>query len=149
MDEIPSAFWATLGEDLLSKLNSSAQGLTTEEAEARLREYGPNALRKTKTPTSLTILLSQFKSPLTLILIFAAVLSLFVHGRRAAAIVLTIVSASAALGFLQERGATKSVGSGTGSRRRSESGSPSWRSRSRSSRHGSWPGTSPTVRAGL
>ena len=36
MDEIPSAFWATLGEDLLSKLNSSAQGLTTEEAEARL-----------------------------------------------------------------------------------------------------------------
>jgi uncharacterized membrane protein YhiD involved in acid resistance len=45
--------------------------LTDDEAEKRLAKYGSNLLKPKKRSDTLTLLLTQFKSPLVLILIFA------------------------------------------------------------------------------
>ena len=54
-------------------------------------------------------MLGQFKSPLILILLFAAGLSFFLHDSADALIILAIVLASGVLGFWQERGAAHAV----------------------------------------
>jgi Mg2+-importing ATPase len=83
--------------------------LAGAEVERRLKQYGPNLLKPKKRTDTLTLLLSQFKSPLTLILIFAGGLSFFLGDPVNAAIILTIILVSSLLGFWQERGATNAV----------------------------------------
>lgn len=69
-------FWSTAAEQLLAQLRSSAEGLTTAEALARkqptLRESGHRW-------RSLKLLLRQFESPLVLILVAGALLSLILR----------------------------------------------------------------------
>jgi Mg2+-importing ATPase len=52
---------------------------------------------------------SQFKSPIIIILIFAAILSFVLHDKTGATIILIIVFFSGILGFWQERGAANAV----------------------------------------
>ena len=56
----------------LRRCRSSAQGLTTAEAERRLREHGANALDEEPAAGVGRLALRQFKSPLVLILVFGA-----------------------------------------------------------------------------
>jgi Mg2+-importing ATPase len=62
-------------------------------------------LKPSKRSDSLTILLGQFKSPIILILLFAAGLSFFLHDSADALIIFIIVLISGILGFWQEKGA--------------------------------------------
>ena len=80
----------------------SAQGLTSAEAAARLQRDGPNALGAEGRRGPLAVLISQFASPLVLILIAASGVSLAVGDRVEAGIILAIVGMSALLGFVQE-----------------------------------------------
>ena len=59
--------------------------------------------------TALGLLLSQFKSPLVLILIFASIVSAFVGEWTDAIIVLAVVIGSTMLGFVQEYRASNAV----------------------------------------
>jgi P-type Mg2+ transporter len=83
--------------------------LTQNEAEKRLTKYGSNLLKPKKRSNAITLLLTQFKSPLILILIFAGALSFFLGDSVNAAIILTIILISSLLGFWQERGAANAV----------------------------------------
>jgi Mg2+-importing ATPase len=83
--------------------------LTNDEARERLLQYGSNLLKPKKKSDALTLLLTQFKSPIILILIFAAGLSLFLRDHPDAIIILTIVLVSGFLGFWQEKGAADAV----------------------------------------
>jgi Mg2+-importing ATPase len=104
-----NAYWSRSADDVLSRLSTSRDGLGIEEAEARLQQYGPNALRAQAKATPLRLFLEQLKSPLVLILIFAAVVSLVVQEWVDATIVLAIVLGSAVLGFVQEYNASNAV----------------------------------------
>jgi P-type Mg2+ transporter len=90
-------------------LQTTPNGLTQDEAQKRLTKYGSNLLKPKKKSDTLTLLLSQFKSPLVLILIFAGALSFFLGDSMNAAIILTIILVSSLLGFWQERGAANAV----------------------------------------
>ena len=104
----PDVFWSIPSADLLTTLKTTANGLTQAEAQSRL--VGSAGLGKANPQwTMLLLLLSQFKSPIILILIFAAVLSLFLHDTTDAIIILLIVLVSGLLGFWQERGAADAV----------------------------------------
>jgi Mg2+-importing ATPase len=88
--------------------------LTEAEAEKRLIKYGSNLLKPKKRSDTLTLLLTQFKSPLILILIFAGGLSLYLDVSSGALptnaiIIITIILISSLLGFWQERGAANAV----------------------------------------
>ena len=81
---------------------AAPSGLTSTEAAIRLRRDGPNALGGEGRRGPLTVLVSQFASPLVLILIIASVVSLAVGDRVGASVILAIVAMSALLGFVQE-----------------------------------------------
>ncbi len=95
--------------ELLQKLQTTSQGLTSNEAQQRLARYGFNLLKPKKKSDAPTLLLAQFKSPIILILIFAACLALFLQSPVDALIIITIVLVSGLLGFWQERGASNAV----------------------------------------
>jgi Mg2+-importing ATPase len=102
-------FWSVPSSELLQQLQTTPQGLTSDEVQQRLLRYGSNLLKPKKKSDALTLLLAQFKSPIILILIFAAGLSFFLRNPIDATIILVIVLASGFLGFWQERGAVNAV----------------------------------------
>ncbi len=68
-------YWSTATDQLLSGLNSASTGLSQADAERRLKQYGPNSINSANQTSTVGLLLSQFKSPLVLILVVAAVIS--------------------------------------------------------------------------
>lgn len=106
---LPEEYWSIAPEALLSYLNASEDGLDMEEASKRLRQDGLNALEIKQGSTILTLLFNQIKSPLVLILIFAAIVSAVVREWADAGIVLVVVLGSTILGFIQEYNASTAV----------------------------------------
>ena len=94
---------------MIAQLESAKTGLTGDEAKKRRILFGDNTLTKGKHTGTLYLLISQFKSPIILILFFATALSFFLKDPVDAAIILSIVLVSGLLGFFQERGATSAV----------------------------------------
>ena len=88
---------------------TSPLGLTSAEAHAVLLQSKANRLHDAKQHAAFRLLLRQFKSPIILILIGAAVLSMFLRDAADAIIILTIVVASGLLGFWQEHTAANAV----------------------------------------
>lgn len=109
LEKTEEAFWHVPSSDLVQKLNTSFDGLTDKEAETRLQHYGFNSLKKQKRSGGFVLFLRQFKSPITLILLGAAVLSLFLFDSTDALIIFVIIFLSSLLGFWQERQASNSV----------------------------------------
>lgn len=98
----PDRYWGNTPEQLLIELRSSPNGISQEEAERRLKQYGANTLKAENQSTALGLLLSQFKSPLVLILVVAAIISAVAGEWPDAVIVLAVVIGSTTLGFVQE-----------------------------------------------
>jgi Mg2+-importing ATPase len=109
MNQFPPAFWSISVNEMLQNLEAKKEGLTSEEAQKRLILYGSNLLKPKKRTDVFTLLISQFKSPIILILFFATGLSFFLHDKVDALIILVIVLASGLLGFWQEHGASNAV----------------------------------------
>ncbi|MGZ3495418.1 MAG: magnesium-translocating P-type ATPase [Thermodesulfobacteriota bacterium] len=109
MNHSQTQFWSVSSLELLQQLQTTPQGLTSDEVRQRLLRYGSNLLKPKKKSDALTLLFAQFKSPIILILIFAAGLSFFLHNPIDATIILVIVLVSGFLGFWQERGAVNAV----------------------------------------
>ena len=76
-------------------------GLTAQEAEARLEQFGPNEPATAKQHSFLTDLLHQFTNPLVLILLIAAIASAFLGEKVDAVIIGVIVLLSAAIDLSQ------------------------------------------------
>lgn len=70
---------------------------------------GPNQLETKKQLSALSLFLSQFKSPIVLILLFATIVSAVVQSFVDSAIILSIVLLSAILGFFEEYSAGNAV----------------------------------------
>jgi P-type Mg2+ transporter len=97
------------GDNVLDRLDQSATGLTTDEARRRLATFGPNQIKSEKRTLGLALFCGQFKSPIILILIGAAIISFFLQDPTDASLILSIVLVSGLLGFWQEHSATHAV----------------------------------------
>ncbi|MGC8785961.1 MAG: magnesium-translocating P-type ATPase [Anaerolineae bacterium] len=102
-------YWSQSLDSLLAALRSNREGLSADEVQQRLAQYGANVLKPKRRLTAWQLFLEQFKSPLVLILIFAAGVSALVQEWVDAAIVLSIVLASTVLSFIQEYRASEAV----------------------------------------
>jgi Mg2+-importing ATPase len=89
-------------EELLKRLGTSMTGLTSKEAEERLKVFGYNELVERKRRTAVVEFLSHFKSPLVVILIAAGLTSGLLGEVTDSIIVLVIVMFSVSLDFYQE-----------------------------------------------
>ena len=101
----PQPFWSAPLSELFQQLQTTSKGLTSDEAVKRFTRY----VKPKKRSDALTLLFAQFKSPVILILIFAAGLSFFLGDPVNALIILVIIFVSSLLGFWQERSATNAV----------------------------------------
>ena len=102
--------WHSLSiEEVLRKLRTSEEGLSEEEAQRRLEEFGPNELRKEKGKSPWSIFFDQFKDFLIILLLGATFVSLLIGEVLDAAAIMAIVIISAFLGFLQEYRAERAL----------------------------------------
>ena len=95
--------------ELLSRMNTSTTGLTSEEAEKRLEIYGPNELARKKKRTAIVDFLSRFKSPLVIILMIAGGISAVLGSIPSVVVIYTMVFLSVTLAFYQENNASKAA----------------------------------------
>jgi len=93
---------STNAEMLGISANDRFTGLTSAEVETRRQQHGKNQLPEKKGPSALSILFSQFKSPLVYIILFAALVSLIVGEYGDFAIIMVVVVADVIMGFIQE-----------------------------------------------
>jgi len=84
-------------------------GLSQEEAEARLLEYGPNELPKEDPPTCFSLFLDQLKDLLVIMLIVAAIVAAALSQVAASVAIIVIVLANAILGVKQELSAASAL----------------------------------------
>lgn len=96
-------------DELLLRLGSSHSGLSSREAELRLRQYGRNEIAKKKKRTATVEFIHHFRSPLVIILLFAGLISGFVGEATDAVIIFSIVLMSVFLDFYQESKAEKAA----------------------------------------
>ncbi len=93
----------------MKNLGSSENGLTDEEAADRLSKYGRNTIQSGDRPSGLILFFNQFKSPITLILIGAVILSFSLKEHTDALIILAIVLTSGLLSFLNEKKSSDAI----------------------------------------
>ncbi|MGE3507711.1 MAG: magnesium-translocating P-type ATPase [Vicinamibacterales bacterium] len=105
----PAPYWNLDVDDLSASLGSGSRGLTAALAAERLAAVGPNSVEDAQRLGPLRLLLRQVESPLVLILIFAAAVSLGLSEWVDGAIILAIVIGSTLLGFYQEYRASAAV----------------------------------------
>ena len=93
----------------LDKLKSGPNGLGEEEASQRLLQYGRNRIDKASKASPLALFLSQFKNYLTIVLIFAALISVIAGENTNGYVILIIVVLVALIGFIQEYKAERAM----------------------------------------
>lgn len=101
-------------EELYKELDTNINGLTEEEANKRLEEYGENKLAERKKKSNLIIFLNQFNDLMIILLIFASVFSAVIsyiqkESYADSVIILIIVVINATLSFIEEKKADKAI----------------------------------------
>ncbi len=102
-------YWSRDPVSVAKELRSGAEGLTSPEAHERLERYGANSMERDPRTALPRLLLRQFESPLVLILVFGALVSMFLREWVDASLILVIVLGSAILGFSQEHRANTAI----------------------------------------
>jgi P-type Mg2+ transporter len=102
-------YWAIEPAALLVRLGTSVQGISSAEAAERLRRFGTNQLERERSLTRVRVLWNQLRSPLLLLLLFAAVVSGVTGEWRDALIVGAIVLATVSIGYKREYSAQSAV----------------------------------------
>lgn len=85
------------------------EGLSVEEAQKRLEQYGTNTFAEKKSSSMFQKFISQLRDPLIYILFAAVGISLFLKEYGDAIIILTIILLNAVIGVVQESKAEKSL----------------------------------------
>ena len=89
-------------EQIFKKLNTSLRGLSLDEVQNRIKQYGFNVLPEKK-PTSLVrLFFNQFNSPLIFILIIASFITYIIGETTDACIILAVLIFNAIVGTIQE-----------------------------------------------
>lgn len=96
-------------EKTLNLLQASPEGLTSEEAKARLVEFGPNLLHRSEKEGCLLLIWRQLNSPLIYVLLASAALALATGKFLDALVVMGVVVLNALVGFIQEYKAEKAI----------------------------------------
>lgn len=97
-------------DEILENLGVDASnGLSLQEAEKRLKEYGPNSFPTEHNLSSLQIFFRQFRNPLIWILIGAGVMGAVFKKWLDAGVIGVVVIFNVILGFVQEKKAQEAI----------------------------------------
>ena len=96
-------------DQLMESLHTSLKGLSSEDVVSRRVTYGSNAVVREKKLAAFRQFAGQFKNPLIIILLLAALLSVFLGELVDATIIVVIVFLSVCIDFFQEYRAGRAV----------------------------------------
>ncbi len=102
-------YHALSSEEAIKELQSSAQGLTSEQAQQRLREFGKNELEKPKKESLFMKFIGQFNNFLIYILIIAVIIAALAGEYVDALVIGIVLILNAILGFVQEYKADRAI----------------------------------------
>lgn len=113
MDEDASRSWyATSVADLKKRLDTNTdEGLTRDEAKARLDKEGKNKLDEVKKESTLKKIIKQFNDVIIYVLIAATIITFLINQYIDSAVIGTVVIVNALIGYLQENKAEKALDS--------------------------------------
>jgi len=89
-------------DTVLKGLASQRSGLSTAEADSRLKRFGTNEIAREKHQSALMRLLGNIKNPLVLLLLALGVLSFLTGDQRATVVIFVMVVLGVVLRFFQE-----------------------------------------------
>lgn len=104
-------FYMMSVEDSLKTLESKREGLSSEDVEKRLLEYGKNELKEKASVPTWKIFLESFKDPMVIILIVAAVIQIATGSIMESLIIFLVLILNAILGTVQTKKAESSINS--------------------------------------
>jgi Ca2+-transporting ATPase len=96
-------------DDVLSRLETAASGLSHEEARRRLEHYGENRLELAKPESVWRMLLDQVRSVVTVLLVVAAALAWWLGDPIEAAAIAVVLLINVAIGFFTELRARRAM----------------------------------------
>jgi cation-transporting ATPase F len=96
-------------ENALSELETSREGLSDQQAEARLQQYGPNRIESGGETSTWKILLHQLTSPLIYILLAATAITLAIQHWTDAIVIGAVIVINTVIGFIQENRAENAI----------------------------------------
>ena len=96
-------------EDALERCRSSTQGLSADEAAKRLEADGPNRLPAGKPRSLFARVFAQFNNLLIYVLVASALVTIVLGHALDAVVIFAVVVINAAIGFIQEGRAEKSL----------------------------------------
>ena len=108
-DKKSMKYWSTDLKNVLEQYKFNVEGLSSQEAQLRLKEYGENTISQKKKTSGLLLFLTQFKNPIIIILLIATSISAVSGEWIDALIILAIVLGSAVLSFFQEYSASNAI----------------------------------------
>ncbi len=115
LDHQPDRHWHTLpATEVLTLLDTSAAGLSSQTAADRLARFGRNALPKASSRSELSLLAGQFASAPVAMLGVSAVISMLTGGIVDAVVIGAVVMVNAVIGYTTERQAERTIESLTG-----------------------------------
>lgn len=102
--------WYRMSKDeVLNTLGVSTDGLSSDKAKELLEKNGKNVLQESKKKSVLQVFLSQFADLLVLILIVAAIISIFSGNLESTIVIFAVIILNAILGTVQHVKAEKSL----------------------------------------
>lgn len=98
-------------QEVMKKLDVTQYGLTDYEVRSRQKKYGYNELKEGKQKSIFQVFFEQFQDFLVLILIVAAIVSIFLGDTDSSIVILIVIILNAILGTVQHARAEKSLNS--------------------------------------
>jgi magnesium-transporting ATPase (P-type) len=92
-----------------ARLDSSPAGLTSEDAQRRLRDHGPNVLERIRGDGPLRILWRQIDNPLIWVLLASSAVAIALGKTTDGLVVLAVVVLNSLIGFVQEYRASRAI----------------------------------------
>ncbi|HVZ97982.1 MAG TPA: cation-transporting P-type ATPase, partial [Chitinophagaceae bacterium] len=99
------SFWTYHEQELFQQLNSSVNGISDEQALEKVQQQKSRLKIQPPFVKDLLLLVSQYKNPLVLLLVFAVILSATLGDYSESAIIFIVLLLTGVLGFFQERNA--------------------------------------------
>lgn len=97
--------------DVLKKFHSCPDGLSHEQAEKNMEEFGENKLKEKKEKSAFVVFLEQFKDLLVIILIVAAIISAVTGNMESTIVILAVLVMNSLLSTVQYIKSKKSLDS--------------------------------------
>ncbi|WP_288974616.1 calcium-translocating P-type ATPase, PMCA-type [uncultured Methanosphaera sp.] len=95
--------------EVISKLNTTENGLTSDKATKNLEKYGKNALKEKEKESELKKFISQFTEPLMILLIIAGIIAAVIGDGIDSAVIFLVVILNAVIGYKQENKAENAM----------------------------------------